>query len=166
MEPRMHEAKMEHSMDKGKMPSMYGKLAIAITINSILMFFLMYLMIDTIDHFYFTLNNFYMTLAMAAPMVIVMVLVMRQMYKEPKKNRIILVLATIVFILVVFFVRTQTTIGDREFTISMIPHHSSAILMCEKAKLTDPELITLCEEIVQTQQEEIAQMEAILERLD
>jgi uncharacterized protein (DUF305 family) len=32
----------------------------------------------------------------------------------------------------------------------MIPHHSGAILMCEQSNLTDPEIISLCDEIVQT----------------
>jgi uncharacterized protein (DUF305 family) len=46
----------------------------------------------------------------------------------------------------------------------MIPHHSGAILMCEQAKLVDPELIALCRDIVQGQSKEIAQMKAILAR--
>lgn len=47
----------------------------------------------------------------------------------------------------------------------MIPHHSIAIKNCERATLTDPETIQLCEEIIQAQVEEINQMEGILERL-
>lgn len=46
----------------------------------------------------------------------------------------------------------------------MIPHHSGAILMCEKASLTDAEIKSLCSEIVAAQKKEIAQMEAILAR--
>jgi uncharacterized protein (DUF305 family) len=46
----------------------------------------------------------------------------------------------------------------------MIPHHSGAILMCEQSNLTDTEIITLCDEIVQTQIEEIIEMEEILSR--
>jgi uncharacterized protein (DUF305 family) len=48
----------------------------------------------------------------------------------------------------------------------MTPHHSSAILMCEQSDITDPELAALCDEIVEAQKEEIAEMERILERLD
>lgn len=47
----------------------------------------------------------------------------------------------------------------------MIPHHSGAVLMCERSEITDQEIADLCVEIVRTQEEEIAQMEAILERL-
>ncbi|OWP36679.1 DUF305 domain-containing protein, partial [Klebsiella aerogenes] len=45
-----------------------------------------------------------------------------------------------------------------------IPHHSRAILVCQEADITDPEIVQLCDDIVEAQQEEIAQMEEILER--
>jgi len=60
--------------------------------------------------------------------------------------------------------RTQAAVGDKGFLRSMIPHHSGAILMCEQAKLTDPEIVALCTGIVRSQAQEIAQMEAILKR--
>ena len=60
--------------------------------------------------------------------------------------------------------RTQTPIGDAQFLRSMIPHHSSAILMCERAAITDPEIEKLCGQIVKSQREEIAQMQALLAR--
>ena len=37
--------------------------------------------------------------------------------------------------------------------------------MCREASLSDPELVTLCEEITKAQREEIDQMEAIAARL-
>jgi uncharacterized protein (DUF305 family) len=46
----------------------------------------------------------------------------------------------------------------------MIPHHSGAILMCERASVTDPEIVALCRSITESQQKEIAQMQAILQR--
>ena len=45
----------------------------------------------------------------------------------------------------------------------MIPHHSRAILVCENANLTDPEIEQLCQQIVTAQEEEIATMEAMLD---
>ncbi|WP_277922235.1 DUF305 domain-containing protein [Klebsiella aerogenes] len=45
-----------------------------------------------------------------------------------------------------------------------MPHHSRAILVCQEADITDPEIVQLCDDIVEAQQEEIAQMEEILER--
>ena len=46
----------------------------------------------------------------------------------------------------------------------MIPHHSGAILMCREASLRDPELKTLCQDIIRSQQQEIEQMKGILAR--
>jgi uncharacterized protein (DUF305 family) len=60
----------------------------------------------------------------------------------------------------------QTAISDRQFLRSMIPHHSGAILMCEHASIQDREIQELCETIISSQQEEIDQMEAILQRLE
>lgn len=57
-----------------------------------------------------------------------------------------------------------TPVGNEQFLRSMIPHHSSAILMCDEARITDPEITRLCEQIVRTQREEIAQMRAIMTR--
>ena len=62
--------------------------------------------------------------------------------------------------------REQLGVGDAQFLRSMIPHHSGAILMCEKAKLTDPEVLKLCDNIVAAQNREIAQMQSILQRIE
>jgi uncharacterized protein (DUF305 family) len=48
----------------------------------------------------------------------------------------------------------------------MIPHHSRALLVCQESDITDPEIIDLCDSIVKSQQEEITQMEAILDRYE
>ncbi len=128
------------------------------------MFFLTYILIAELSHFQFNINRVYMALLMAAPMVIVMLIVMRSMYENHQLNRVLLALAGGLFILLIFLMRTQTPVGNEQFLRSMIPHHSSAILMCEQANITDPEIIALCEDIVQAQEEEISQMKAILER--
>ena len=46
----------------------------------------------------------------------------------------------------------------------MIPHHSRAVLMCQESAITDPEVEDLCATIIETQLEEIAQMQEILRR--
>lgn len=48
----------------------------------------------------------------------------------------------------------------------MIPHHASAVLMSEKAKLTDPELIDLQKNILETQAKEIEFMKRKLKELN
>ena len=146
------------------MKSAYGKFALAISLNAIAMYFIMYVMIDSIAHFYFNINRVYMALMMVAPMVILMLIVMRSMYQNQKLNY--LLHATFIGLLIVLFflIRTQTPVGNEQFLRSMIPHHSSAILMCQEAAITDPEISKLCEQIVKSQKEEIAEMERILER--
>ena len=72
--------------------------------------------------------------------------------------------AALVLIASFFAIRTQAAIGDSQFLRSMIPHHSGAVLMCKEATISDPEIKALCVGIIQSQEAEIAQMKALLER--
>ena len=78
------------------------------------------------EHIFLYLNRFYMPVLMVAPMVVVMLVAMRQMFENKRLN----------------------------------------IAIKAYADLDDPETIELCDQIVQTQRQEIAQMRDILERLD
>lgn len=147
------------------MASHYKKFALTLSINAVLMFFITYAMIDTVDHFYPNINRAYMSLMMVAPMAIVMLFVMRGMYQNAKINTMLYALFAGVFIVSFALARTQTPVGNEQFLRSMIPHHSSAILMCQQSAISDREIIELCGEVVKTQKEEIAQMKAILGRL-
>lgn len=142
--------------------SSYRKLAIVMAINAVVMFLLTYALIDSLDHFHVNINRIYMTLMMVAPMVILMVIVMRSMFGNMRLNIALLVGAAAVFLGSFSLARSQTPVGNEQFLRSMIPHHSSAILMCERSSITDPQIVTLCEEIVRAQEREIAEMEAIL----
>jgi uncharacterized protein (DUF305 family) len=62
------------------------------------------------------------------------------------------------------FIRWQAAITDEQFLRSMIPHHSGAILMCERAQLRNAELRELCDAIIESQREEINLMAAMLQR--
>lgn len=146
------------------MQSHYTKLAVTVSINAVVMFLLTYSTISSIDHFYFNINRVYMALVMVAPMVIVMLLLMRAMFQKTALNIGLFVAFGALFVLAFSFIRTQTPIGDMQFLRSMIPHHSGAILMCKESAITDPEIRTLCGKIIKSQEEEIAQMKAILAR--
>jgi uncharacterized protein (DUF305 family) len=146
------------------MENSYKKLALAISINTVIMFLLTYVMIDSTNDFRVSMNNIYMALIMAAPMVIIMLVVMRSMFMNKYLNAILYITFGTLFTLLFFMIRSQTLIGNEQLLRSMTPHHSEAILVCQQSSITDPEIIELCEEIVQTQKEEIAQMNAILER--
>jgi hypothetical protein len=144
----------------------YVQFGVELVIDFIIMFLVMYTMIATIGHLYLNINNFYMTLMMVAPMALVMLISMRSMFPKKNLNMMIGTVAVLVFSLSFIAMRTQAAVGDVQFLRSMIPHHSGAILMCEEASIKDPEIATLCREIIIGQQKEISQMQAILQRLE
>lgn len=151
---------MEKSHDK----SHYGAYAINLLSSGVIMYLVMFTMIDGLDDFYHNVNMFYMTLMMVAPMAILMLLMMGSMYRNKKLNVGLYVAFAAIFLGAFFLIRSQTPVGNEQFLRSMIPHHSGAILMCRESSITDPELLTLCGQIIQAQKEEIAQMKAILAR--
>ena len=111
---------------------------------------------------------FYMALTMATPMGILMLLMMRMMYPDKRLNLLLHALFVLLFIAALLGVRTQGFIGDRQFVRSMIPHHSGAILMCNRSAIRDSEIRELCfgpNGIIASQTREIDQMKAILARL-
>lgn len=147
------------------MKGSYRSLALQTVISGVIMYLVMFVMIDRLSSFYNNLNMLYMTLMMVAPMVVLMILAMRDMFPSKRLNALLLVMSALAFVGGFALIRTQTSIGDRAFVRSMIPHHSGAILMCEQASLSDPELKRLCGEIIEGQQREIDQMKSILPRL-
>jgi len=107
-----------------------------------------------------------MALLMVSSMAIVMIGMMGKMYPDKKLNTGILLGSVVLFGLVLTGLRTQTPIGDVQYMKAMIPHHSSAIMVSKNASLKDPEVIKLSEGIIASQQKEIAEMKAILARME
>jgi uncharacterized protein (DUF305 family) len=103
---------------------------------------------------------------MTAPMVVIEMLLMSGMYKNKKKNGVLIAGSCVAGIAFFLLIRQQTAISDRQFLRSMIPHHSGAILMCDGAALQDQRIRELCKTIVTGQQQEIDQMRAILADLN
>lgn len=103
---------------------------------------------------------------MVAPMIILMLFFMAQMYENKRLNILLYILSGLVFVGTFLAIRQQTFVGNEQFLRSMIPHHSIAIKTCEKAQIDDPEIAKLCVQIVEAQREEINQMENILNRLN
>jgi uncharacterized protein (DUF305 family) len=146
------------------MKNAYASLALQTVVSGIIMYLVMFVMIDSLSSFYNNLNMLYMTLMMVAPMVVLMILAMRHMFPSQAANNALLIGAVVVFAGAFALIRTQTTIGDTAFLRSMIPHHSGAILMCREASIRDPEIKALCGRIIRSQAQEIDQMKAILTR--
>ncbi len=154
-----------HSAGHGSMKQHYAMLGINLAISTVVMYFVMFSMIDGLGSFYHNINMFYMALTMVAPMAMLMLLMMGSMYGNKRLNLILYIGFAALFIAAFAAIRTQVAVGDVQFVRSMIPHHSGAILMCQQAELGDAELVRLCGEIVQAQRTEIEQMKAILNRL-
>lgn len=143
----------------------YRQFAIMIVLHFIAMYVFMYAMVNAFDNVYNNFNQVFMAALMTSSMVLIELPMMLSMYKSKKLNIVILAVGLLVLIGSWFAIRQQTGIGDRQFVRSMIPHHASAILMCNQASIQDQEIKRLCGEIVSGQQREVDQMKKILDRL-
>jgi uncharacterized protein (DUF305 family) len=143
----------------------YGRFFLMILLSFVAMYFLMYAMIDGVDNFYANLNQAYMAGLMAAAMVVIEMAAMFDMYRDKRRNVVIMAGGVIALALCWVFTREQTAITDKQFLRSMIPHHAGAILMCTRAAIQDAEIKRLCQDIITGQQQEIDQMKARLREL-
>lgn len=158
---------MENSQKMQSMKTMgYKKFSLMMVISFIIMYTVMFLNIDKLDHYHTSATRIYMAILMVAPMAIVMMLMMGKMYSNQKLNMGIMAGAVVIFIVVLIGLRTQTPISDVQYIKAMIPHHSSAIMVSKHANLKDPEVKKLSEGIIASQEKEIAEMNAVLERMD
>lgn len=156
--PMQMKPNMNHS-------SSYRRFALMLLLSFVCMYALMYAMVDTFAHVYSNINQFYMAALMTCPMGIIELILMRDMYPMRRWNQMIVATCLLVGALSWVGIRQQRGIDDVSFLRSMIPHHASALLMCQQASLQDPELKELCTKILRGQQAEINQMKAALERL-
>lgn len=159
-----HSGKHEHTDHGAGHP--YLMFWINMALGLIVMYIVMFSMIDGFHDFQNNLNMFYMAVTMWAPMGIFMLATMPGMFPRKKLNIALHIMFLALTIGSFASTRAQTLIDDDQFIDSMIPHHSGAILMCREADLRDAELLTLCEEIIAAQRSEIEQMETIKARLD
>jgi len=155
MEQKMQGA---HAMKGGH----YGRLLAMVVLSFFAMFGLMYAMVNTFDNVVINLNQFYMAGLMVAPMVIIELALMWNMYPNKKVNGLIMAASAVALFLFWILIRQQAGISDRQFLRSMIPHHAGAILMCEKTRVHDPRIQQLCRDIQSSQQAEIALMKSLL----
>ena len=143
----------------------YRGFLLMLVVSFIIMYTIMFLNVDSIQHVYLSLTRLYMSLLMVSSMALFMLLFMGSMYTDKRMNILIIFSSIAVFVLSLTFLRTQTFVSDEQYMHAMIPHHSSAILTSKHANLQDPEVKKLAEDIIKAQEREIAQMKQILERL-
>jgi predicted nucleotidyltransferase len=146
--------------------AMYKRFALMAVAMFVAMYFIMYAMIDGLQNLIPNINNLYMTLLMVSAMLVIEIWIMKGMYQNKKINWAIITVSLAIGIFSWFGIREQLFVGDKEFVKGMIPHHAAAVLMSEKAKLTDPELIELQKNILETQAKEIELMKRKLKEFE
>ena len=144
----------------------WGRFAAMIATSTVIMFFLMYQLVYSIDHATFSLNRLVSSLVMGCVMTLVMLGFMWSMYKGQGTKVAVLVVAAVLGVVVLSVNRSQALIGDVEFMKSMIPHHSIAINNARKAGISDPRVRELADQIIESQVREIAEMKLLLEDID
>jgi hypothetical protein len=144
----------------------YLRFGLMMATSFVIMYAVMFLNVDVFEHVMLSPTRTYMTFLMIAPMVLVMMGFMWGMYKKKTWNYVIMGVAVVTFILCYAGLRQQTFVSDVQWMKAMIPHHSSAIMVSEKAHLKDPEAIKLAEEIIEAQEKEIAEMRRMIYRLE
>ena len=146
--------------------AMYKRFALMAVAMFVAMYFIMYAMIDGLQNLIPNINNLYMTLLMVSAMLVIELWIMKGMYQNKKINWAIITVSLAIGIFSWFGIREQLFVGDKQFVKGMIPHHAAAVLMSEKAKLTDPELIELQKNILETQAKEIELMKRKLKEFE
>ncbi len=152
---------MEINMNKNYM-KFFGMIAT----SAVFMFMVMYLNTYEFSHVFFSETRLYMTILSTCVMALVMLGFMLHMLKNRLINIIIVSVSVLVFITSFVFMRYQTTIDDVDYMEAMIPHHSIAILTSERAKISDPRVRELADEIIEAQKKEIAEMKKLIEDLE
>jgi hypothetical protein len=144
----------------------YWRFAAMIVTSTSVMFGLMYLNTWNVGHLFWSETRAWMTVLMGATMALVMLIFMLPMYENRLLNSAIVVAAIVSFGGSLWLVRSQSTIDDVDYMKAMIPHHSIAILTSTRARITDPRVRELADEIIEAQRREIAEMKSLISDLE
>jgi hypothetical protein len=144
----------------------YKRFAAMIATSTVVMFGLMYLNTYAIDHVTFSQTRAWMALLMGGVMAVIMLGFMWSMYDGAKTKSAILVASVLVASGSLWLVRSQATVDDVSYMKAMIPHHSIAIMTSERAKIRDPRVRKLADDIIKAQVREIGEMKKLIAQLE
>lgn len=144
----------------------YLRFALMIATSTVTMFGLMYLNTYAVDHVEYSQTRTWMALVMGAAMALIMIGFMWGMYANKGVNVAIVAASAVVFAVSLWMVRSQETVADVAYMKAMIPHHSIAILTSERARIRDPHVRRLADQILETQIQEITEMQRHIARLE
>lgn len=137
-----------------------------IAISTFIMFFLMYQLIYSLDHAFFSFNRLIAALVMGCVMTMVMLGFMWSMFQGMAIKIAVIAVAALAGVILLSVNRSQAVIGDIYFMKSMIPHHSIAINNARKANISDPRVRDLADEIIEFQVLEIEVMKMLIDDID
>ncbi|HEY0926344.1 DUF305 domain-containing protein [Brevundimonas sp.] len=140
----------------------WGRFAAMIATSTVVMFFLMYQLVYSLDHALFSLNRLMASLIMGCVMAVIMLGFMWSMYEGKRMKVAIVAAAAILGALLLYMNRAQTLVNDTSFMRAMIPHHSIAINNASKARISDPRVRELADEIIASQVREIEEMKRLI----
>ena len=155
---------MEHQQKSMSMG--WGRFAAMIATSTIIMFFLMYQLIYSLDHAMFSVNRLIASLVMGCVMTVVMLGFMWSMYDGLRTKVTVLLVAAATGVTLLGVNRSQAAVADIAFMKSMIPHHSIAINNARKASISDPRVRELADGIIESQVLEIAQMKLLIDDIN
>lgn len=142
----------------------WARFAMMIFSSVVIMFFLMYQLVYSVDHVFFSVNRLVASLVMGCVMTVLMLGFMWSMYQGPKVA--VVVVAAVLGVVLLAMNRGQALIDDVRFMESMIPHHSIAINNARKASISDPRVRELADGIIESQVREIAEMKLLIEDIE
>jgi len=143
----------------------YGRFAAMIATSTVVMYGLMYLNTYALEHVFWSETRAWMAVVMGAAMAVIMLGYMLRMYPRKALNLAIFGGSIAVFALALWLVRSQATVDDIDYLKAMIPHHSIAILTSNRARISDPRVRKLADEIIDSQEREIVEMRSLVRDL-
>lgn len=141
-------------------------LLISVAASFVVMYAIMFSMVDRWDNVYLNLSNVYMTGLMAGSMIPIMLATMPGMFKNRRWNAGLWAGSAALLALCWGLLRTEAGVGDRQFVRAMITHHAAAVQMCNESSLSDPQVLQLCRDIISSQERQIAEMKTMLQTID
>lgn len=144
----------------------YARFAVMIALATFLIFCVSYLNVYQADHLWFSAGRLWMAVAAGAAVAVVVVLFSPDVYRSVPANSVIVAAAAAVFAAAVWLVRTEDGVHELEFLRAMVPQHSAAILLAERAHLRDPRVRELARRIATNDAQDIAQMEKLIVELE
>jgi hypothetical protein len=105
---------------------------------------------DKLEDIRISLNDIYMTFLMTGWMILFMALLNKDVY--------MIVLGAILTLIMIWCIRTQAFVTERQFLLGMIPHHSMAVHMSKQLKKRENTIQSFLQEIITTQEDELRYM--------